>query len=72
MLAVAGGGSLFSGFPERLAQEVNGFEILAPMDRVHSAWKGGSILGSLSELYEGVSVSRADYEELGKAAINRK
>jgi actin-related protein len=72
VLAVAGGGSLFSGFPERLAQEVKNFEILAPIDRAHSAWKGGSILGSLPELYEGVSVSKADYEELGKAAINRK
>ena len=77
---VTGGSSLFAGFAERLASEMHeatplfrGKVVAAPAseERRFGAWIGGSILGSLGTFHQ-LWVSRAEYDECGKAIVEKK
>jgi len=45
--------------------------ILAPQERIHSTWIGGSILASL-DTFRKIWVSKQMYESQGKSIIARK
>lgn len=77
---VTGGGSLLPGFAERLTSELRaatplfrGKLFAAPTseERRFGAWIGGSILGSLGTFHQ-LWISRAEYEECGKAIVEKK
>lgn len=79
-IIVCGGGSLLSGFSERVNTE---FSKLSNYGRVRihignstnerrfGSWIGGSILGSLAS-FQQLWMTRKEFEELGPAAIERK
>ncbi|XP_025906894.1 actin-related protein T2 [Nothoprocta perdicaria] len=75
---LAGGSTLFPGFKERLLQELKAqiphgcrVRIVAPRDRMCSAWIGASILASLTA-FRKMWVTREDYNEVGPTVIQRK
>lgn len=74
-----GGGSLVRGFAARLTAEVRAaaprhsrVRLVAPADRLFSAFAGGSVLACLSSTFRSVAVSRGDYFELGAAHVARR
>jgi centractin len=76
-IVVSGGTTLSPGFGDRLLYEVRSrvpaqtrIRISAPPDRIHSSYVGGSILASLAT-FKSMWVSRADYEEHGRAILHR-
>jgi len=73
-VCVAGGSSLFEGFPERLEASQNktqACKVVAQPERKYSTWIGGSIVASLST-FEEMWISRAEYEEHGPSIVHRK
>ena len=80
-LVLSGGNTLFPGFAERFSKEMRAlaqsamslkkFNIIAPADRKHSAWMGGSMLASLST-FDQMSISKEEYEEYGPSIIHYK
>merc|ERR1711959_172584 len=77
-ILLAGGTTLFQGFQNRLATEVQRFapeqvraKVMAPNERMFSAWIGGSILGSLTTFRQ-MWIGAAEYHEHGLAALHRK
>lgn len=79
-IIVCGGGSLLSGFSERLSIEFAKLSNFGRVrihsnnssnDRRFSSWVGGSILGSLAS-FQQLWMTRKEFEELGPAAIERK
>ncbi len=74
---LTGGTSLFRGLYERLKKELlavappcMNVEILAPPERLHWAWIGGSKFASQSGFAE-MCISKADYDEMGANAVHR-
>lgn len=72
-IVVTGGGSLVQGLSDRLNKDVtqalSGLKIRVAAvtnqdERKHSAWIGGSVLGSLGSFHQ-LWVSKAEYEEKG-------
>jgi len=77
-IILAGGSTMHDGFGDRLLVEVRKLaprdtkiRILAPPERILSAWIGGSILASLAT-FKRMWVTRKEYDEAGKNAIYRK
>ncbi|TRM68368.1 actin family [Schizophyllum amplum] len=77
-VVVTGGGSLLSGFTERLAHELKGHFPYAkihapgnPIERRYGGWLGGSILGSLGSFHQ-LWISREEWEEHGKAIVGQR
>ncbi|GFO18994.1 actin, cytoplasmic [Plakobranchus ocellatus] len=77
-IILSGGSSLFPGLKERLKKEVAKIcpfageaQVIAPENRLLSAWTGGSILAALST-FETMWVDRKDYEEAGPEALHKK
>ena len=75
---LAGGATLFPGIADRLHTELAGlapstmkFKVLAPPERAHSVWVGGSILASLAS-FQQIWISRFEYDEVGPAIVHRK
>lgn len=78
---VAGGNTLFAGFPERLQRQLINFapsnvkiKVLthpSPSERRFSSWIGGSILSSLGTFHQ-MWFSKQEYEEHGASLIERK
>ena len=76
---VTGGNTLYSGFSERLTEELNAqiaqkVKIVSSnnaIERKCGAWIGGSILGSLGT-FQQMWMSKAEYEERGKSLVERK
>jgi actin-related protein len=76
-IIISGGNTLFPGFIGRFEKELFNLippgdllRILAPPERKHSAWLGGSIYASL----EGSGptwMTRGQYEEHGAAYVHR-
>lgn len=76
-----GGCSLLPGLDSRLHHELtagdtNGLQTyvstLQEEERWHAAWIGGSIVASLPGFIETNFVSRAEYDEIGPAAIHKR
>jgi hypothetical protein len=77
-IVLGGASTMFAGLAPRLASELHRSapdgcvpEVLAVPARAHSAWLGGSILGSLSVMST-MWISKADYDENGPLIVHRK
>ena len=81
-IVLAGGSTMFPGYGDRLLNEVRRLaqassctdvkiRISAPPNRKFMTWSGGSILASLAA-FKTMWVSKAEYEEVGAAAIHKK
>lgn len=78
---VTGGSTLFSGFTERLQNDLAvltpsmyKLKIVAPsasVERRFSSWIGGSILASLGSLSD-MWVSKQQYDEVGSAIVHKR
>jgi actin len=77
-IVLAGGSTMFPGFPERLEKEIvdrapvrTNVKVIAPPERKYSAWIGGSILASLATFPQLV-ITHEEYNEHGPSIIHRK
>jgi centractin len=79
-IVLAGGTTMFSGFGDRLLNEIRRhpmspkdmkIRIAAPPERLFSTWIGGSILASLST-FKSMWISKADYLEHGSRILISK
>lgn len=77
-IMLAGGTSMLPGLAERLQPEVVELaprnaevNIVAPPNRIYSAWVGGSLLASLPH-FQQMCISKQEYEEFGPALVRRK
>ncbi len=79
-IVLTGGSSLFSGFAERLQQELNlaypGFKVRISassnaVERKFGSWIGGSILASLGTFHQ-MWISRKEYEEQGAGIVEKR
>ena len=76
-IVLSGGSTLFSGFRERLEEELvilapqhARVRVIAPPERRYSAFLGAAIVSSLSTFAGEKLVSRSDYEEFGPSICN--
>ncbi|KAH7887939.1 actin family [Phlebopus sp. FC_14] len=77
-VVLCGGGSLFSGFADRLESELSRnfphVKIHAPgnpIERRYGGWLGGSILASLGTFHQ-LWISREEWQEHGKAIVGQR
>lgn len=77
-VVLTGGTTQFPGFKERLELELRPLVPIEYELKMHSMddpilapWRGGSLLATSSE-FEGISVTRAEYEELGSLRCRRR
>ena len=78
-IVLSGGNSLFPGLRERLEKEVsllypnnpNNIRVIAPAERKHLAWIGGTVIASLTS-FNSMWISKEEYDESGPAPIIRK
>ncbi len=73
---VSGGSTLLNGFAERMHFELSemqprGVKIIAPPERRHSVWLGGSIIASLST-FQASWVTKEEYEASGPSIVHIK
>ena len=79
-IILSGGCSLFDNFPERFNIEIkelapddmiDEIKVIASPDRYFSAWKGGSILSSVSKFQKNW-ITKSEYEEKGVSIFHTK
>jgi len=77
-IVLSGGSSLFNGLPERLQKELQSLvppdvkvNVIAPPDRIFSAWKGASMAAQKMR-EEVIGITRKEYDEFGEAIVHRK
>ncbi|ESR66073.1 hypothetical protein CICLE_v10008652mg [Citrus x clementina] len=77
-VVLSGGTSLIPGLPDRLAKELCNLaspgvrvRVVAPPQRLHSVWIGGSILASLST-FQQMWITKEDYMESGPSVVHMK
>uniref|UniRef100_T1J9I3 Actin n=1 Tax=Strigamia maritima TaxID=126957 RepID=T1J9I3_STRMM len=77
-IVLSGGSTLFPGIVERMQKEMTTLapstmpiRIIAPPERKHSVWIGGSILASLST-FQNMWINKAQYEESGSSIVHEK
>ena len=75
-IVLAGGSTMFPGFPERMHKELTNLLPPGPKIRVfpaiqYSSWIGGSIVASLSTFNE-VVITKDEYMEFGPGIVHRK
>jgi len=79
-IVLSGGSTLFTGFGDRLLNEVRKhtsapkdtkIRIAAPPERIYSTWIGGSILASLAT-FKTMWISKSDYLEHGPSRLINK
>nr|XP_036580948.1 actin [Colletotrichum truncatum]KAF6789121.1 actin [Colletotrichum truncatum] len=77
-ILLAGGNTMIPGYGERLekearrnVQEGTKVNVIAPRDRMYSAWIGGSMVSELST-FRNMCISRAEYDETGPGIVDRK
>jgi actin-related protein len=75
-VVVSGGNTMFSGFAKRLRKELKSLapsatnvKVVAPTNRMHSAWVGGTLLGSVSTVFANLCISKTQYEETGRGFL---
>ena len=75
---LSGGNTMFPGIAERMQKEITALapptmkiKIIAPPERKHSVWIGGSILASLST-FPKMWISKQEYEESGPSIVHTK
>jgi actin-related protein len=77
-IILSGGNTMFSGFAERLRNELKALapsalniKIVSPNERKISSWVGGSILGSLAT-FQPMYISRSEYIDCGPSIVHKK
>ncbi|KAI3691347.1 hypothetical protein L2E82_49686 [Cichorium intybus] len=77
-IVLSGGSTLLPGMADRMNMEITALapssmkiKVVAPPERKHSVWIGGSILGSLST-FQQMWISKAEYDESGPSIVHRK
>lgn len=77
-IVLSGGNSMFPGFADRVRKEMEALapssmkvRVIAPPERKHSTWIGGSILASLSS-FQQMWISKQEYDESGPSIVHRK
>jgi len=77
-IVLSGGTTMLPGFANRLKQEMVDMcprempiKVVAPQERKHSVWIGGSILGSLTSFAK-MWITKAEYEESGVSIVHQK
>ncbi|KAI3506417.1 hypothetical protein L1887_28775 [Cichorium endivia] len=77
-IVLSGGSTLLPGIADRMNREITALapssmkiKLVAPPERKHSVWIGGSILGSLST-FQQMWISKAEYNESGPSIVHRK
>ncbi len=76
-IVLSGGSTLFPGIKERLTKEIKekipksvDVKIIAPPDRIYSAWIGGSILASIKTFHR-MWITKREYKEKGAQVVHR-
>ena len=71
---------MFNELPERLTKEIKALvsesmkeevKVIAFPERKYAAWIGGSIISSISK-FEGILITKDEYEEYGENIVRRK
>jgi len=77
-IVLSGGTTMLPGIADRMQKEISylapptmKIKIIAPPERKHSAWIGGSIMAQLST-FEQMWTSKEEYNEGGPSVIHRK
>ena len=77
-ILISGGNTLFKGLDDRLAKEITilapstmTIKIIAPLDREHAAWLGGSFIASLYAFPELV-INKQEYDNYGPGIVMQK
>ncbi len=77
-VVLTGGNSMFEGIAERFQKELKELApqtmkigIIAPPERKHSVWIGGSIISSLST-FEEMWITKQEYKNYGPSIVHRK
>uniref|UniRef100_A0A914E0Y6 Actin n=1 Tax=Acrobeloides nanus TaxID=290746 RepID=A0A914E0Y6_9BILA len=77
-IILSGGTSMFPGIVDRMKSEITALapsttrvHIIAPPERKHSVWIGGSILASLSTFHQ-EWISKQEYDESGPSIVHQK
>jgi len=78
-IVLSGGSTAFPSFDTRLEAEVKALcpaamqpivKVIAPLDRINSVWKGGSMVASMPA-FQNSWISRKEYLETGRTVIHR-
>ncbi|ETO27174.1 hypothetical protein RFI_09958 [Reticulomyxa filosa] len=76
-IVMSGGNTMFKGIKERMQKDLKllapdgvTVKVIAPAERAHSAWIGGSILGS--SLLEETWTTKSEYDEFGSSIVLKK
>jgi len=77
-IVLSGGTTMFKGMAPRIQRELMDLtpsymkvKVIAPPERKHSVWIGGSILTSLSTFHN-MWISQSEYDEAGPSIVHRK
>jgi len=69
---------MLRGMPERLQKEITALapsnmkvKVVAPPERKHSVWIGGSILASL-DTFQSMWITQEEYQESGAGIVHSK
>lgn len=75
---LSGGTTMFPGLADRMQKEISALapptmkiKIIAPPERQHSVWSGGSILAALPT-FQQMWISKQEYDESGPSIVHRK
>jgi actin-related protein len=77
-IILCGGTTMYPGFADRFEKEITALvpptvhvKVVAPEDRKHSVWIGGSVLASLQS-FQHMWISKQEYCEYGPSVVQRK
>ena len=74
-IVMSGGSTMFPGFAERMQKEIVAMapptakvKVIAPPERISTAWIGGSLLATMSTFGD-MCISKQDYDEFGPSVV---
>ncbi len=77
-VVMSGGSTMYPGIADRLNKDLTALapttmkiKVIAPPERKHSVWIGGSILASLST-FQQMWITKQEYDEAGPSIVHRK
>ena len=77
-IVLSGGSTMFPGIRDRFEKEMimlapptTNVKVIAPQERKHLTWIGGSILASMST-FQNMWVTKDEYDECGPQIVHRK
>ncbi|XP_019253290.1 PREDICTED: actin-104-like isoform X2 [Nicotiana attenuata] len=77
-IVLSGGSTMFPGIAERMSKEITALapssmktNVIAPPERMYSAWIGGSVLASISS-FKNWLITKGEYDEFGPSILHKK